>query len=200
LLRSRRLSTAALGLIFLAGAICAQGTKVPDVFSPFVPQPLPQRALSDFDGDGRPDVALIQDDGHGRHVQVRLSGLPGVVSLETTVVSVIAADVDHDGDVDLIAAAPSGEVVTWLNDGRGRFTLQAALHPTGLSPATSLLGSTGDELMALVVTSALVAPTTRAETAVVSTHIRPPTSPRAFQLGFLLLPSLRAPPFPISFD
>ncbi len=180
-------------MLVLAGAVWAQG-RVPGVFRPFVPQPLPQRALGDFDGDGRPDVALIQDDGHGRHVSVRLSGLPGVVTLETAVVSVIAADIDHDGDVDLVAAAPTGEVVTWLNDGQGRFTLQAALHPAGLSPATTLLGSARDEPLAVLIATALVAPANRAETAAVATHIRPPTAPPAFQLGFLLLPSLRAPP------
>jgi hypothetical protein len=190
---SKRVPRVALGVLVLAGAVWGQA-RVPGAFSPFVPQPLPQRALGDFDGDGHPDVALIQEDGHGRHVSVRLSGLPGVVTLETAVVSVIAVDIDHDGDVDLIAAAPTGEVVTWLNDGQGRFTLQAASHTAGLSPATTLLGSAYDEPLAVMISTALVAPTNRAETSVVATHIRPPTAPPAFQLGFLLLPSLRAPP------
>ena len=93
-------------------------------FTPFVQQALPQGAPGDFDGDGRPDVALIQDGTAGPRVAVRLSGSAGAVMLDAEVVGVIAADIDHDGDVDLVTAAPSGQVVNWLNDGRGRFTRQ----------------------------------------------------------------------------
>ena len=108
----------ALGVLILGGTISTAVARVAPGFTPFVPQALPQGAPGDFDGDGRPDVALIQDGVNGHHVSVRLSGSPGAVLLDAEVVGVIAADIDHDGDVDLVTAAPSGQVVNWLNDGR----------------------------------------------------------------------------------
>jgi hypothetical protein len=40
---------------------------------------------------------------------------------------VIAADIDRDGDLDILAATDRGFVV-WLNDGAGRLTSQSAKH------------------------------------------------------------------------
>src|ERR1700681_897926 len=91
--------------IVLGGAFRGAVARAPG-FTPFVAQALPQGAPGDFDGDGHPDEALIQD---GAHLLVRLSGAPGAVLLDGQVVGVIAADIDHDGNVDLITAAPSGQ-------------------------------------------------------------------------------------------
>jgi hypothetical protein len=137
----KRLPRLALGLLILVGILCPEVTpnRAAGVFTPFVPQALPQHAWGDFDEDGRPDVALIQDRADGTHVSVRLAGSPGDVVLDANVVTVITADVDHDGDLDLVRATPSGDVVTWINDGRGRFTLQEPLHtPQNLAPATTV--------------------------------------------------------------
>src|ERR1700733_9269304 len=128
----RQFPRLALGVLILGSTLWAAAAKAPG-FTPFVPQILPQGAPGDFDGDGHPDVAIIQDGASGRHVSVRLSGSPGVVTLDGEVVGVIAADIDDDGDVDLITAAPSGQVVNWLNDGRGRFTRQQSLPSRSLS-------------------------------------------------------------------
>jgi hypothetical protein len=187
-----------LAFFVLAGSVSALAHRASGVFSPFVPQPLPQRAPGDFDGDGRADEALIQDDAHDHHVLVSLSGSPSAVALEGSVVSVIAADIDHDGDVDLIAAAPSGELVTWLNDGTGRFILQKALQPGGLRPAASIINPPGRDLVALNPAGPSAAPASPTETAVVVTQIRPPTVPPAFELVFLVGASLRAPPPSVS--
>src|SRR5712692_10318703 len=95
----RRYPHLALGVLILAGTLWLVGAlwaaaKAPG-FTPFVSQALPQGAPGDFDGDGRPDVALIQDGVDGHHVSVRLSGSPGAVMLDAEVVGVIAADIDH---------------------------------------------------------------------------------------------------------
>jgi hypothetical protein len=201
----RRYPHLALGVLILGGALWLGGTLWAAVarapgFTPFVPQALPQGAPGDFDGDGQPDVVLIQDGAEGPHVSVRLSGSPDVVMLDAEVVGVIAADIDRDGDVDLVTAAPSGQVVNWLNDGRGRFTRQQALPSDKFSPVLIVVHSSRDQPVALGAVAPPVGPGTRSETAVLVTRIRPPTNPPAFELGFLSLQSLRAPPLSFSLD
>jgi hypothetical protein len=188
-----------MGALILGGTLWAAVARAPG-FTPFVPQALPQGAPGDFDGDGRPDVALIQDGVDGHHVSVRLSGSPAAVLLDAEVVGVIAADIDHDGDVDLVTAAPSGQVVNWINDGRGRFTRQQALPSDSLSPVMIVLNSLRDEPVVLGATAPRGDPGTRNQTGILVTRIRPPTEPLAFDLGFLLLQSLRAPPPSVSLD
>src|SRR3984893_13929077 len=170
----KRCPLLALAVLVLGGTLWTAVTRPPG-FTPFVPQALPQGAPGDFDGDGRPDEALIQDGVDGLHVLVRLSGSPGAVLLDAEVVGVIAADIDHDGDVDLVTAAPSGQVVNWLNDGRGRFTRQQALPSDRLSSAMIVDNSLRDEPVALGAAAPHGDPGTRSETTVVVSRIRPPT-------------------------
>jgi hypothetical protein len=120
--------------------------------------------------------------------------------LDAEVVGVIAADIDHDGDVDLVTAAPSGQVVNWLNDGRGRFTRQQALPSDGLSPVMIVVNTLQDEPVALGATAQPGDTGTRTRTAVLVTRIRPPTDPLALDPSSLLLQSLRAPPLSVSLD
>jgi hypothetical protein len=189
----RRSPCFALAVLILGATFWTAVARAPG-FTPFVSQALPQGAPGDFDGDGQPDVAVIQDGANGRHVSVRLSGSPGVVILDAEVVGVIAADIDDDGHVDLVTAAPSGQVVNWLNDGSGRFTRQQALPSRSLSPVVIVVNSLGDEPVALGASAPPADPGTRDETSVPVTRVRAPADPPAFDLGFLLLQSLRAPP------
>ena len=145
-------------------------------------------------------MALILDGVNGHLVSVRLSGSPGAVLLDADVVGVIAADIDHDGDVDLVTAAPSGQVVNWINDGRGRFTRQQALPSNSLSSVMIVDSSLRDEPVALGATAPLGDPGVWSDATVLVTRIRPPTDPPAFDLTFLSLQSLRAPPPPVSLD
>lgn len=87
----------------------------------FTLRALPQTAEGDFDGDGRPDVATIRDTPVGRRIQVGLSG-SSITDVTANVTSLLAADVDHDGDLDLVAVSRTGRVQVWINDGHGRFT------------------------------------------------------------------------------
>jgi hypothetical protein len=191
-----RSSLLGLGLLILVATPWAVG-EWPRAFATFAPHVLPQRASGDFDGDGHPDVALIQDGPGASHVLVTLSGSSGHVSLAANVVSLVASDIDHDGDVDLVAATTLGTVLIWLNDGRGHFTPLGAAHPYGLSPSTVFVDSSQSEPVAIAVTAPMVLPRTRNATAVVVTRVRPPTVPPAFALSFLTSQLLRAPPLSV---
>jgi len=168
--------------------------KTPDAFTPFVPQAPPQRALGDFDGDGRVDTALIQDSAGDRSISVRLSGSSSAVLLKATVTGVIEGDIDHDGDLDLVAATPSGGVLIWLNDGHGHFTQQAASRTRGLSSEPVLVETVWPDSVALGVRAHLLPSPTRGETAVVVTPIRAPTAHVVHDVRCPILPALRAPP------
>src|SRR5262249_47458263 len=46
-----------------------------------------------------------------------------------------ADDFDHDGDTDLVGSSATGQLIVWLNDGHGRFSLLAphATEPRRIS-------------------------------------------------------------------
>ena len=86
-------------------------------------------ALGDIDGDGRPDVflasverpaALYHNDGAFRFTDVTASSGIETKGLATT--GAVFADVDGDGDLDLIVGTLGGPLKLWLNDGKGHFT------------------------------------------------------------------------------
>jgi hypothetical protein len=95
-------------------------------------------ALGDVDGDGRPDIflasverpaALYHNDGGFRFSDVsKASGLD-FTGVATS--SAVLADVDGDGDLDLIVGTFGGPVMLFLNDGKGHFT--DATATSGLS-------------------------------------------------------------------
>jgi hypothetical protein len=187
-----RFSQVVLGALALI-ALATIPRRAP-TFTPFVPHPLPQRAQGDFDGDGRSDVALVQDRADSGRLSVRLSGSPNTIDLEATVTGVIEGDVDQDGDLDLVALSPSSDVLVWINDGHGHFTRQQTPRAPGLCDEPVI----GDTVLIcpLGMTAPGVACRDRADTGLVVTHIRPPTSPESFDFALFLLPSLRAPPPP----
>ena len=187
----------ALGLLLVAGTF-ASGLDLmrpSQPFAPFLPNPLPQRVTADFDGDGRPDVAHIQDRYDGRaHISVRLSGSSDAVRLDGTFAAVIDGDIDHDGDLDLVAATASGDVLIWLNDGHGRFTRQERSPTPGVTSDPIVVDVERNQPVVAGASASVITPGHRAEAAVPVEQIRPPKAPPAFDLNFLLLPSLRAPP------
>jgi hypothetical protein len=193
--RYKRIPRLALGFVLAAATLSAAFSlpKAPDAFTPFVPQTPPQLALGDFDGDGRVDSALIQD-GAGEHrISVQLSGSPSAVHLEARVSGVIEGDIDHDGDLDLVASTPDGDVLIWLNDGHGRFSRQTASRTRGLSSGPVVIQTVWPESMAIGI-GAPVLPSPTRETAVMVTRIRTPTAEVVRDVRCQILPALRAPP------
>ena len=77
---------------------------------------------ADFNGDGIADSVELSPSSSGR-VVVRVSGgRVQVLDLAERVISLVAADVDHDGDSDLGILSEHRGVRIWLNaDGSGHF-------------------------------------------------------------------------------
>jgi hypothetical protein len=192
-----RFSYLALAIVLCAGVRAA--ALVPrtaaETFTPFAPPAPPQRAYGDFDGDGRVDTALIQADP-GDRISVRLSQSFDTIQLEAAVVGVIEGDVDHDGDLDLVAATASGDVLIWLNDGHGRFTRLPESTLPGLSGDPAIVQTTWPEAAALGVRAFVASPTDRAERIIIAAALFPPTPPVILDGHSAILPPLRAPPAP----
>jgi len=105
-------------------------------------------ALGDVDGDGLTDVFLAKTEGPSALYR-NLGGLKfaeiatesGVALGDRAVTGVILADVDGDGDLDLLVNALGGPNALFLNDGRGRFA-----EDTRFPGRASRLGSTTSTL------------------------------------------------------
>lgn len=86
-------------------------------------------ALGDVDGDGMPDVflartqgcsALYRNLGHWKFQDITVSA--GVGACDRHSSGAAFADVDGDGDLDLVLLATTGPNVIFTNDGKGHFT------------------------------------------------------------------------------
>jgi hypothetical protein len=190
-LHKRILRLALSSALFLAPLSLWLPSKSPDAFTALVPQVLPHRALGDFDSDGRIDTALIQEGGR---ISVRLSSSSSAVRLEASVSSVVEADIDHDGDLDLVAATPTGEVLVWLNDGYGRFTLKAPSDARRLSSEPAVAWTVWLRPIAVGTKPSSPPAPIRIEVAVIATRIRAPTAESSRVPERPSLPALRAPP------
>jgi hypothetical protein len=192
----------ALNLAIVVSAVVALGVAAAIVpsgsrgrYTRFVAPPLPQHAIGDFDGDGQLDVANISARSSGRQdISIALSGSAGDVRLDASVSALIEGDFDHDGDLDLLATTPSGQVLIWVNDGHGRFTRQEPSQQRTIA-GEPVLASAGDSSVSVVAADGWVleAPV-RAHRAVVARSIRPPTSISIVSRDRQLVPQFRAPP------
>ncbi|HWC73063.1 MAG TPA: VCBS repeat-containing protein, partial [Gemmatimonadales bacterium] len=87
--------------------------------------------LADVDGDGRPDVFLARTEGPNalyRNLSdwkfADITTSAGVAAADRVSTGCAFADVDGDGDQDLILASLGGPNAVFINDGKGHFTEQ----------------------------------------------------------------------------
>lgn len=104
-------------------------------------------AIGDVDGDGLPDVFLARTEGTNALYRNRgnwrfedISAASGIAAAERRSSGATFADLDGDGDLDLVLLATTGPNATYLNDGSGRFTEQPlGLEATGRGATTPAL-------------------------------------------------------------
>jgi hypothetical protein len=183
------------GLVALgvAATIVPNGSR--SRYTRFVAAPLPQHAIGDFDGDGQPDVANISArSSGGQGILIALSGSAGDIRLDASVSALIEGDFDHDGDLDLLATTPSGEVLIWVNDGHGRFTRQEPSQRRTIAGEPAWASASDPSFTMVAADSWVLEAPIRAHRAVVALAIRPPTSIHVDSRDRQLVPALRAPP------
>lgn len=88
----------------------------------FAANPLHASIAADFNGDGVLDAVILPRPPE-TNIVIRVSGsAPQTLKLSGRLISVVAADVDHDGDLDLSALSERRGLLVWLNKaGHGRF-------------------------------------------------------------------------------
>ena len=184
-----------VALLIGAGLFTSVRAQRTGSFAPFVPTPLPERATGDFDGDGRLDVARIDDAGGDRaSISVHLSGSAQAATLSMPVAALIENDIDRDGDLDLLATTVSGELVVWVNDGHGRFTRRMPSETHSVVADAAVRAAEAHAIVAVTTAPPLFSANARVRESVIVTKIRPPTAPLIVARQLLLLYALRAPP------
>jgi hypothetical protein len=109
---------------------------------------------ADFNGDGLVDRVVLPRPPD-TNIVVRLSnGAPQVLKFHDRIISIVATDINHDGEVDLGALSERHGVFVWLNKGKtshGRLKALKRKHhlPRGFSlnkrgPLASAPGSSPD--------------------------------------------------------
>lgn len=74
---------------------------------------------ADFNGDGVLDRIVLPRPPE-TNIVVRLSGgAPQVLKFYDRIISIVATDLNHDGEIDLSALSERRGVVIWLNKGKG---------------------------------------------------------------------------------
>jgi len=159
---------------------------------------LPHYATGDFDGDGRADFAGIQDPNGASRLVVSLSSSASRVDMNVTASSIVQGDIDADGDLDLIAATPAGDLLVFINDGHGHFARHEPAPHRTLSSESSIDDAPMSVFAGVGATSPFVSPDVRHLRRAIASRIRPPTSRVVHPLAFLSFVSLRAPPSAIS--
>ena len=110
---------------------------------------------ADFNGDGVLDHVVLPHPPD-TNIVVRVSGgAPQVLKFYDRIISIVATDVNHDGEIDLSALSERRGVFIWLNKGKaanGRLkTLKRKHHRRGFSlntggPLASAPGSTSEHV------------------------------------------------------
>src|SRR3989442_1335291 len=104
-------------------------------------------ALGDVDGDGLPDVYLTSNEGANALYRnlgdwrfEDITAQAGVALAGRRSTGAVFADVDGDGDLDLLVSTLGGGVALFLNDGHGVFTERTAETGKPLAAAPEYFG------------------------------------------------------------
>ena len=108
--------------------------------------------LADVDGDGRPDVFLARTAGPSALYRNRgdwrfedITPQAGVAAPDRRATGCAFADLDGDGDQDLVLVSLGGPNAVFVNDGKGHFTEQTAgLTSTAGSMTVAVADVDGD--------------------------------------------------------
>ena len=106
--------------------------------------------VGDFNGDGKPDLAVAGVDSNGTDGDVWIYLNNGTGSFQTPIdigivgppASLVAADFNGDGKLDFAVStgSPANNVQVWLGDGTGNFSLKSTLA-TGPGTGPSLVAA-----------------------------------------------------------
>ena len=161
--------------------------------------PLVRQVLGDFDGDARLDQCEIVG---ATRIAVRLStaSAPEQLTLaeggRESIVALASIDIDHDGDLDLVASLSDGGIAVWINGGHGDFARTTPRQrPAGVVSAarlslTGLLVFVGTTVRVDALPARPIAP--GAVLRLVDTSRRP--RPVVASLSLRLARPVRAPP------
>lgn len=115
-------------------------------------------AVDDFNGDGKPDIAVLDNSGDS-HVDILLNSSSSVISFISPVsyssgastTALVVADIDGDGKPD-IAALGNGQVTILLGQGDGTFQVTTPFAVSSGAKAIAAGDIDGDGKIDLVVT------------------------------------------------
>lgn len=130
-----------------AEGVLARLTTTSPVARPISPLSGPRFAIADFDGDNKPDGALLLEPapflGSGSfQLELHFTGHNNSnINFQSPEPDVIVAamDIDHDGDIDIVIqqSVTHKGLQVWINDGHGNFEkgriedYPSAVAPTG---------------------------------------------------------------------
>jgi len=144
-------------LLFLFGN--GDGTFMQSLGPPLTFYGFQSMAVGDFNGDGKPDLAVTNSGANGVNVFLNdgggLSAVSAIPATSNSPSSIAAADFNGDGKLDLaVANSGSNNVTILLGNGDGTFT-SAASPATGMAPNSLTVGDfNGDGVPDLAVANA----------------------------------------------
>ena len=80
---------------------------------------------ADFDGDGISDRAVVAKPGSREAIHLSFSRRSEILleNGDAPIATLLATDFDHDGHRDIVATTASADLIIWINNGHGGFSI-----------------------------------------------------------------------------